>query len=315
MGDATLELRTVEGTTLFVIEYKRSHLSTAAAEHLLHIRDGQPNLLLFCPYVGRDLAERFGREELNFVDLSGNCHVQLGERFLAHVEGRRAEEKPHAERALRAQSYRVLFAMLAKPELTAATARALAQASGGISPQTAIDTRARFIERGILLQTSRGTTWAPRGWRDALDIFVAGFSSTLAPQLMVGRFRAAEHDLHTLEATMQASLASLDDIEWRWGGGAACARLTDYFRGDQTVLYVKQADRSLAKRLHLRPDRAGPVCLLTAPGPLAFESPSTDCVHPLLAYVDLLAEGDERARDGAGELYRRYLAPLERAPR
>lgn len=314
-ADATLELRTIEGKTLLVVEHRRSHLSTAAADHLLQIHTERPNLLLLCPFVGRELAERFGRAGLSFVDLAGNCHVQLGERFLAHVEGRRAEEKPHAERALRAQSYRVLFAMLAKPELTAATARALAQAAGGISPQTAIDTRARFMERGILLETSRGAAWAPRGWRDALDIFVSGFSSTLAPQLIVGRFRAAERDPEALEATMQARLAALDDLEWRWGGGAACARLTGHFRGDQTILYVKEAHPSLAKQLGLRPDRAGPVRLITAPGPIAFESPAEHCVHPLLAYVDLLGEGDERARDAAGELYRRYLAPLERAPR
>ena len=313
--DAKVEVRTPEGRSLFLVEHKRSHLSQEMVERMLHIRAVVPSVLLFCPSVGHELAERFGREGLNFVDLAGNCHVRIGDRYLAHVEGRRADAKPQSERGLRAQSYRVLFAMLVQPDLTTATARAIAQAAGGVSPQTAIDTRARFVERGILLDTSRGPAWAPRGWKDALDLFIQGFTTTLAPQLAIGRYRAMQRDPAALEAELQMRLAALGDVEWRWGGGAASARMTGYFRGDQTVLYVKEARHGLAKLLQLRPDREGPVRLATAPGPLAFESSVQDCVHPLLAYVDLLAEGDERARDGAAEIYRRYLAPLERAHR
>jgi hypothetical protein len=313
--DAALEVSTPEGRSLFMVEHKRSHLSHDMAERILSVRTEVPNLLLFCPSVGRGLAERFGREGLSFVDLAGNCHVQIGDRYLAHVEGRRGDPKPQSERGLRAQSYRVLFAMLVQPELTKATARALAEAAGGISPQTAIDTRARFVERGIMLATSRGVVWAPHGWKDALDLFVQGFTTTLTPQLAVGRYRAIEREPAAVEAHLQARLAALGDVEWRWGGGAASTRMTGYFRGDQTVLYVKEAQHGLPKALQLRPDGEGPVRLATTPGPLAFESPVQDCVHPLLAYVDLLAEGDERARDGAAEIYRRYLAPLERGHR
>jgi hypothetical protein len=313
--DGQVEVWTPEGQSVFLVEHKRSHLGQEVAERVLSIRRDVPNLLLFCPSVGRRLAERFGREGLNFVDLAGNCHVRIADQYLAHVEGRRGDAKPPSERGLRAQSYRVLFAMLVQPELTKATARAIAEAAGGVSPQTAIDTRSRFVERGILLDTARGPVWAPRGWKDALDLFIQGFMTTLAPQLAIGRFRAMQRDPDALEAELQMRLAALGDVEWRWGGGAASARMTGYFRGDQTVLYVKEARHGLAKLLHLRPDSEGPVRLSTAPGPLAFESAVHDCVHPLLAYVDLLAEGDERARDGAAEIYRRYLAPLERAHR
>lgn len=313
--DARVEIRTAEGQTSFLVEHKRTHLGLDAAERLLHLRAAVPDLLLFCPLVGRGLAERFGAAGLGFVDLAGNCHVQIGERYLAYVEGRRADEKPRSERGLRAPSYRVLFALLVQPDLTTATARAIAEAAGGVSPQTAVDTRARFVERGFLLETSRGAVWAPRGWRDALDLFAQGFTTTLRPQLAIGTYRAMQRDPAALEAELQDRLAALGDVEWRWGGGAASARMTGHFRGDQTVLYVDQPRDGLAKHLQLRPDGAGPVHVYSAPGPLAFVSPVHDCVAPLLAYVDLLAEGDERARDGAAEIYGRYLAPLERAHR
>jgi len=262
--------------------------------------------------VGRASAEQFQKAELNFVDLEGNCFVRIGDRYLAQVEGRRSEPKPQSERALRAQSYRVLFALLAKPELTTATARVLADESGGVSPQTAIDTRARFAERGILNETSHGFVWSTRGWKDALELLVHGFTTTLAPRLVVGRYRSVHRDVAALEAALEHRLSAVQDLDWRWGGGAASARLTDYFRGDQTVVYVTKAEPTLAKQLQLRPDREGSVRLYTSPGPVAFEASRGNAVHPLLAYLDLLSEGDERARDGASEIFRRYLAPIER---
>jgi len=313
--DARVVIRTAGGRARFLVEHKRSHLGYDVAERLLHTRETVPNLLLFCPLVGRGLAERFGDEGLNFVDLAGNCHLQIGDEYLAHVEGRRGETKPPSERGLRAQSYRVLFALLVRPGLTTAPARAISEAAGGVSPQTALDARARFLEKGFLVDTSNGPGWAPRGWKDALDLFIQGFTSTLAPQLALGAYSAMERSPAALETELEKRLATLDDVEWRWGGGAACARLTGYFRGDQTILYVKEAREGLAKHLRLRPDSKGHVRLYTSPGPLAFDAPVNDCVHPLLAYVDLLTEGDERARDGAAEIYRRYLMPLEKAHR
>ncbi len=311
--DALLEVRTPSGVAVFEVELKRTHLSHAVAERLLHVRPrGGRERLLLCPYVGRELAERFGRERLNFVDLAGNCHLQISDRYLVHIEGRRGEVKPASDRALRAQSYRVLFAMLVEPELTMATARRLAEAAGGVSPQTALDLRQRFVARGILLQTSRGLRWAPRGWRDAFDLFVAGFATTLAPQLAIGRYRARERDLRSLEAELAHRLEAIGDVSWRWGGGAACERLSGHFRGDRTVVYVDAAHHALASSLRLVPDKDGPVWLAVKPGPLAFQAPVAECVHPLLAYVDLLSENDERAREGAAELFRRYLASIER---
>ena len=48
--------------------------------------------------------------------------------------------------------------------------------------------------------------------------------------------------------------------------------------------------------------------LVQAPGPRAFEGPNAEVVHPLLVYADLLAEGHDRAREAAAEIYETYLA-------
>jgi hypothetical protein len=91
-------------------------------------------------------------------------------------------------------------------------------------------------------------------------------------------------------------------------------RLTGHYRGDETVLYVRDPPPDLWNRLRLVRDTSGPLTLRHAPGRPAFDSPDTSCVHPLLAYADLVAEGHDRAREAAGELYARFLVDLEQGP-
>jgi len=294
-------------------ELKRTHLSREAAERLLHMRSADPDLLLFAPYVGRETATRLAKAQLNFVDLSGNHHLQIGERYYSHVEGKRQEQPLATTRGLRAPAYRVLFALLVKPDLLSASARALAEAAGGVSPQTALDARRRLQERGLLVGPPRAPKWHPSGRKGALDLFISGYAATLAPRLAIGRFRARQRDTVEMEAALALKLDAI--TSWRWGGGAACQRLTGYYRGDTTTVYVEEAPLKLGHDLELVADRQGPISIAKRPSPLAFESPVLDTVHPLLAYADLLADGEERARDAAREIYQRFLAPhLGRVP-
>jgi hypothetical protein len=202
-----------------------------------------------------------------------------------------------------------LFALLAKPELVTAPARALADAAGGISPQTAIDARKRLLERGFLVGSSKSPKWAPRGRKGALDLFLSGFANTLAPSLSIGRYRARERDIPKMEKALAKRLNAV--TPWRWGGGAACHRLTGYYRGDTTMVYLEEVPAKLAAELELVIDRHGPITLARQPSPLSFVSPKPDTVHPLLAYADLLIEGEERATEAAGAIYDRYLEAFE----
>jgi hypothetical protein len=298
----------------FMVELKRTHLTREVADRLLHLRnEGGDERILLVPVVGRDLAERFAHEHVNFVDLAGNCRLDIAGRYMAYVEGRRPASKTSANRAFRAPTYRVLFALLARPELSLATARALADASGKVSPQTAIDARFRLIERGFLVGNKRAPTWAPGGWNAALDLFVSGFGATLRPSLTIGRFRAKQRDVEHLQLELARHLKSATAGRWRWGGGAASQRLTGQFRGDTTVVYVERPPANVSKVLELLPDAAGSISILQTPGPVAFESPRPDTIHPLLAYADLLIDADQRSREAAASIHQRYLRALEAA--
>jgi hypothetical protein len=189
-----------------------------------------------------------------------------------------------------------------------ATARALAEAAGGVSAQTAVDLRARAKERRILVARGSRLDWRPGGRKEALDTLVAGFSATLQPSLALGRFRSAERDVKRVEAQLKTDLG--DPRDWRWGGGAACDRLSGQFRGDRTHVYLaRPLPPDLPSKLRLIPDPVGMISFALSPGPLAFErSPHPETVHPVLAYLDLLSDPEGRAKEGAAVLYDRWLA-------
>lgn len=293
------------------VEHKATNLTREVAAQLVQLGQVVPKLLVLAPHVGRDLSTLFVGNGINFIDLAGNCHVRFGNRYLALIQGNPRVGVATSAKGMRAAAYAVLLAFLIAPELIDGTTRAIG-AAAGVSPQTAADLRARLVERGLILRVKSRLRWSLLGQKKALDLWLAGWSTTFFPHLLIGRFRAREQDVSVLEQRLAAALSGT--TSWRWGGGAAALRLTHYYRGEQTVLYVDQPPADLARRLGLVPDREGPVVLMRMPGPLALRSPNPETTHPLLVYTDLLTEGHDRAREAAGEVYSAFLAPAEEIP-
>lgn len=310
-ADAILVVTTPQGTRRCPVELRTSHLTREAADRVIHLRAESPDLLLLAPHVGRELGDLLARARVNFVDLAGNCHVRFDDAFLARVQGLTATPRLTPVKALRAPGYAVLLALLLDPELLAKSTRAMSAAAGGVSPQTAADVRARLVARGDVLVARGARRWSPTGRRRALDLLLEGWSTVMIPSLAVGRYRARERGLPELEARLARELDAVG--AWRWGGGAAAQRLTKFYRGDDVTLYVADPPVDLARRLGLVSDREGPVVIHRAPCAAAFEGPAADAVHPLVAYADLLALGDERAREAAGEIHQRFLRALDEA--
>ena len=308
---AHVVLETPDGETHCPIRRLTSHLSREVAAGLVHLGRDVPGLLVFAPAVGRDLGDLFAREGVNFMDLAGNCHLRIADRYIARIQGQATAHSTTLDKGLRAPSYAALLALLIDPTLVGGTTRVIATVAG-VSPQTAADLRARLVEQGFIHHVRGQHRWAPQGWTHARDLWLAGWTTTLFPHLLVGRFHARERDVGSLEARLAPMLTGL--VPWRWGGGAAADRLTHYYRGDRTVIYVEQAPADLARRLGLMPAADGTVLLVRSPGPLGFHGPRADTVHPLVVYADLLTEGHDRARDAAREIAQRYLVAATERP-
>ena len=302
--DFRVRLNTVNGMHRFLVDFNRSHLTRAAVGRIAHLAAQTKNsILVMAPYISSQMARLLWERHVNFVDLAGNCHVAVGRKLFAHVEGRRPASTTTRGSRLGAKTYQVLFALLAEPDLVAKPVRVIAEKST-VSKSMVAKVLARMEDEGSIGRTRRGRQLFPS--TRLLDRWQTGYSDVLRPQLRVGRFRAPERDPFALEKRIEGLLAGATD--WAWGGATAGFRLTGHFRGDETTLHVSSGvSTRIGRRLRVALSDTGNLTILKAPGPLAFVGARPRTAHPLLVYGELMAAGKERESEVATELLHRYL--------
>lgn len=300
--DAAVTIRTPTGKEKVYVEVKTSNLSKEMAAQVVTLAQHVKPLLLAAPIIGGGIAETLVQNGISFVDLRGNCHIDLGGRYVARIQGQRGE-RPVTGRALRTPSYQVLFTVLAEPSLISAPVRTLA-AAAGVSRQPAMTLRERLVELGLVVLGAKGHMWTAHGPRKALDLWLAGYATSVRQGLLVGTYRTQDADPDAREQRVAPILDKAGS--WRWGGGAASHRMTGYFHGERTVVHVADPPADLQRRLRAVPAQDGPLIVLRSPGPKGLEGTTPDTAHPLLVYTELLTDGSERAREAAQELADRY---------
>ena len=307
-ADAVAKLRLANGQHHeLAIEVKRTNLTHLLAEGLIARARRWPNreMLVVAPKITRGIARALGENGVNCVDAAGNCRLNIGDQYVAVIEGRRPpKHEPHG-RGLGAAGYQVLFALLAMPDIENATLRDIAEQAGS-ALGTATRTLKRLEDDGLLVRGRGGQILNDR--QEILDLWLHGYQTQVRPKWLIGRYRTVDQDPGALEDRTAAVLAEeAAELKWAWGGGAGGMRLFGYYHGPETVLLVEDPPTTLARVLRALPAEDGPLILMEAPTGLALAGPMEHIAHPLLVYTELLATRNERAREAAEEIYNRYL--------
>jgi hypothetical protein len=305
--DGRIRIITPLATREFELEVKRTHLTRVTVDGVLAqaARGGQKPWILFAPHVGRPLAQYLNGQGINYVDVAGNCRLQIDRRHTALIEGRPPERATGQGRGIGAPGFRILFALLVKPSLLSAPIRQVAEAAG-VATATAANRLTQLRKDGLVDQ--RRDVKVLTTPRRMLDLWLKGYETLVRPKLLIGRFRTQEQDPKALEHFLEKALGR--DTLWAFGAGAAAHRMTGYYRGPETVVHVQDANIDVAKRLHALRAEDGPLTLIQAPGPVAFEGVVPHAVAPLLVYTELIIAGDKRAREAAIEIQRKYLGSV-----
>ena len=303
-------IRVITATTKkdYVIEAKRTHLTQTVVQGVIARagRHAPTPWILFARHVGRPLAHLLAEQDVNFVDLAGNCRLRVEREHFGMIEGRPPERGPREGRGIGAPGLQILFAILVRPALLSAPIRELAEAAG-VARATAADRLAHLREQGLVFGANRERRLAEP--RRILDQWMKGYETNVRPRLLLGRYRTQDRDPDALEQRIEQELG--DDLKWAWGGGPAAYRLTRYYRGQDTTVHIEPTPGiDVAKRLRALRANDGPLILMRAPGPVAFEGEQPRTVNPLLVYAELLFAGDKRARDAADMIQKKYLGHL-----
>lgn len=306
------EIRTRSGRGLPVILHPvPGVLGLAAVERIARkARGGEVPAIVLATSIGAKLRAGLIERGLGFLDVAGNCHLELdGGNVSVQVEGRRAV-RPSGAGSLRAASYRVLFSLLADPRLLERTVREIG-AVANASRHAAQSLMARLRDEGVLIRAGRSKHVFAAGGRDkCIDRFAAGWADVLRGGQLVGRFRMREQGSQAVVQKITESLGAAK-VPFGFGGAVGSSRWLRYLQSEETTIHVTDWGPEIARALGAIPDREGLLHVFRTMTALDLESGEAETAHPLLIHAELARSPDSRAREAAGLLLDRIAHQSE----
>lgn len=256
-------------------------------------RDRDLAILIRAEYIHPKTAQALRAANIQYMDFVGNCWLTFGDVYI-EVQGRpKPEQRTHTSELtgniFSAGRARVIFALLAWPELIDGSTRALSQAAG-VSTGLAHETRG-------LLRASGYDLNGPTHRRTALlDHWAAAYPTTLGPRLALGAFHGEIQEFTRPEP----------NSEYLLGGESA---VTQYVKPTTLTIYVDTLTTDLIVKNRWHTDGepnifvrkkfwVEPESSRSTPR----ESAEENITPWPLVYADLLSTGDARLRAVANQV-------------
>lgn len=310
--DGILTLRTPQRIHAFFVQQKRSYLDRSLLNAVIaqakeYYTQHRNPLFLFARYIPTPSAERLMESGINFIDQTGNIHLNLGKDYERTVIGKKEKTRSEQTHRLTPAIVQLLFTFASNNDATNWSVRQLGEVAG-LSKSTVAQLRQQLIDRGTLRKTGKRTEI--RNPRELEDMLLQGYDLALRPKLYLGRFRGPERDLDVTLKDARTAFAELS-LRWSLTGGPAAYALQHFYRGQQLPLFLESFSDSLRRRLRLVPDKAGTQIFLRPFGTLPFwrELDGYSIAHPWLIYAELMSSADPRAHEAAREIKSQFLIP------
>ena len=298
-AEAVIDLTTPSGRSTYAVVARlnvtRSTLEAVIAQlqRLEGLGGIQP--LLATAYLPDALADALAESGLNFVDTAGNMSLR-GSGLYAVVRGKKPRD-PSTHDAFAVTGLRIVYALMAYPQLRRATYRDIQNATG-VGLGSVSRTVSGLLEQGYLLKGRDGALHVAQ-FRDLLSRWELGYLETLRPKLAPTAWRYSSGDRQRALETLRQGPGVLV------GGEEAAARLTRYLKPQTLTLHADQtAQKELRTALKLLPAKGvTDVYLLGLPVPDDLARARADhLASPLLVRAELLAYGGDRLREVANKL-------------
>jgi len=297
-------VRIMEGLRQWTFDIECKHrVDRAAILHgtLAQIQRFTNEGLLVTPYLAPELARQCQTMGLPFLDAAGNAFLKA-EGLYVLVAGQKPDkallriEKPM--RAFDRAGLRVVFVLLAAPDLMQAPYRDLAKAAGvalGTVGWILTDLR----EHGFLVDIDGERRWIDR--QRAIQAWTTNFALRLRERLHVRRFVAKEDTWW--------ETAKPEAFGGCWGGEVAAAKLHGDLIPKTVTVYLPEDRKDFLAKHRLRADPQGPIEVLDVFWDFPHTPEVPEGIAPtLLVHADLLTLGDPRTLEEARRIHDHYLA-------
>lgn len=276
-------------------------------DQLLRLKVRHGNSLLITRSLSNAMISECREIGLQFIDHAGNCFLRQPGLYV-YVSGRReiARGNPAVTRGLTPSALRLVFAILARPDILHSSVRKMADVAS-ISHGAVGGALAMLEEMGFLSSPRPGQRMlvAPQRW---LDAWTEGYLGRLRPKLETIRMSSAD----PLTVLLDRVTPRMREVAL--GGELAAAYRSFGLKPGTLSLYVDfgapRVLKELVQELKLRRDPQGPVELISMFWNTN-ELLSFPTVPDALIYADLIGMGDVRTMEVAEKLRKEICFDVE----
>lgn len=306
-ADIAIELKLEDSRQTFYAECKtlidRASVLAQIKHRLEHVK--KPGVLV-SPYLTAQMADHCRAIGLNFIDTAGNAYLTAPGLYL-FVKGQKAPALTHtagSRTSANTSALRMIFALLADPQLMHAPYRDIVNATG-IALGAVGPVFQDLEKRGLITAADKQHGHRLLEPARLLDEWAANYPIKLRHKLHAHRFHAP--DPHWWQALKPVELNA-----W-WSGEIAADRMTGELKPATQTLYVapdtmQGSLRILVTQHRLRPDPQGTIEILDSFWNIPRNKRQPELAPPALVYADLMASLDSRNLEVAKTIREKALA-------
>jgi hypothetical protein len=289
----------------YCVEIKNTFTMANRLLFLINKQELPYPILLVTKYVNPPMAKELINNGIEFIDTAGNAFINQPPIYI-FVKGNRPPEMPgqvQANRIFKPTGLKFMYALLCNPGLENKPFREIAAKA-----KVALGTVGWFMrdlrQLGFLIEMGgKGNKLVQK---DILfQRWITAYPEQLRPKQILGRYKG-EYDGWWNQKEMH-------NLNVKWGGEVAAAKLTKYLQPEVITIYTKtEYLNQLLLECKLRKDPTGEVEILDQFWDYDDNTEYKDLVHPILIYADLIATGNQRNIETAKMIYENYIIRLIR---
>lgn len=247
---------------------------------LLEQKNLYKNLILVTNNLPENIRQVLRENSINYLDNAGNIYVRVpNQSILIFIDGKKTLPKTiiDKDKAFTNMGLKVIFHLLIDENLINKTQRTIADTTQ-VSLNTVNKTLESLRLQGYIRFINKQTMLLDNK-RKLFDKFSDLYENRLKPKHLIGRFRFKNIDAQLNWRTLDLQNGSF------WGGEPAADLITNYLSPQDFTLYTTLSRGDLMRKYHIIPDNNGNIFVYTQP---FSDMGNENCVHPLIAYADMV---------------------------
>lgn len=244
------------------------------------------NILFVGEYIAKDVADSLVQNEINYLDVAGNCYINTKELKII-IEGKRQPKQKNTNqtRAFQEAGLKLLLLLLTDIKAIEYSYRVLADKSN-IALGSVSQIIKELEESNYILKTK--DTRILKNRDELIERWVVAYNEVLKPRLFRKKYKAI--NLGYLRETV-------NDVKYKaviFGGEPAAEKMTNYLKPLDYIIYTNLDLNIIGKELMLVPDNMGNVTIYNTCWTESLNNENQNIAPALVVYADLIGSGNSR---------------------